>query len=76
MVKRISLLICEECNEPIHRLGNKLYCENGCYEEDIRNLMSEDNIEEIGIESEFILPCNEEEDFVEIYSRVMKKKKK
>jgi hypothetical protein len=41
--------ICEECGEQIHRCGNNLYCENGCFEDDIRNNYSEDHLEQYGI---------------------------
>lgn len=41
--------ICEECYEPIKRYGNELKCENGCYEDDIRNNYPEDYLEEFGI---------------------------
>jgi hypothetical protein len=38
--------ICEDCGEPIHRYGNQLGCENGCFEDDVRNYFSEDEMEE------------------------------
>jgi len=34
--------ICEECGEPIHRSGYSLFCENGCFEDDVRNSGSSD----------------------------------
>ena len=36
---------CEECGEPIQRVGTSLWCVNGCYEDDIRNFFSEDEME-------------------------------
>jgi hypothetical protein len=40
---------CEECGEPLERRGTYLYCPNGCFEDDIRNNYSEDEIEAHGI---------------------------
>jgi len=41
----IKIDICEECGEPIRRIGNSLSCPNGCYEDDVRNFFSEDEME-------------------------------
>lgn len=41
--------ICETCGALIKRFHNELICENGCFEDDIRNGISEDELEEHGI---------------------------
>ena len=38
--------LCEECGEPIRRTGTQLDCVNGCFEDDVRNLVSGDEWEE------------------------------
>lgn len=41
---------CDECFSKIIRHGNIMSCENGCFEEDILNNYSEDELEEVGID--------------------------
>jgi len=41
----VKIDFCEECGEAIVRCGNNLYCPNGCYEDDVRNFFSEDQME-------------------------------
>ena len=56
--------ICEDCGCPIKRVGNSLFCENGCFEDDIRNGYTEDFLEENGVnDSEY--PLDENEDLME-----------
>jgi hypothetical protein len=46
-----SKWICDFCGEIIQRYGYDLACPNGCFEDNILNGMSEDELEEDGINS-------------------------
>jgi len=54
----VKIDFCEECGEPIRRIGNSLSCVNGCYEDDVRNFFSEDEME-AGLTGGYIFPPNE-----------------
>ena len=51
--------VCDECRALLHRSGMRIWCENGCIDDDIRNDYAEDELEEFGIKDEFY-PPNEE----------------